>query len=258
MASAPKAVQAPVSYVSPRARFGLIVPATNTVVEAEFGWMTVPGVSWHSGRIEIANPSLKDDATMVAFLEQLRGTIGDAVARVGMCLPTYLVMGMSAETFWGGREGARQFERFMAERSGGLRVTTGALAAKSALDAYGARRIGIITPYQAVGDQQVVDFFEAEGYAVHKIRGLRCETATSIAEVDPEAIKEAFRSVDAPDVDALLQAGTNLPAARAAAEMEAELGKPVIAINTATLWHAYRANGIMDKVQGFGSLLEKH
>ncbi|KAI0482552.1 Asp/Glu/hydantoin racemase [Xylariaceae sp. FL0804] len=261
MASA--AVQAPISYVSPRARFGLIVPATNTVVEAEFSWMLVPGVSFHSGRIEIANPSLKDDATMVAFLESLRVTIGDAVARVCSCLPTYMVMGMSAETFWGGRDGAAQFERFMTERSGGLGVTTGALAARAALDRYGARRIGIITPYQAVGDQQVVDFFAAEGYAVHRIHGLRCDSATSIAEVGPETLKDAFRAVDAPEVDALLQAGTNLPCARVAAEMEIELGKPrpnhkVIAINTATLWHAYRTNGIMDKVQGFGSLLEKH
>jgi maleate isomerase len=90
------------------------------------------------------------------------------------------------------------------------------------------------------------------------IHGLRCDTATSIAEVDPEDIKAAFRKVNAPEVDALLQAGTNLPAARAAAEMEKELGKPVIAINTATVWHAYRTNGIMDKVEGFGSLLSEH
>ncbi|KAJ1330983.1 maleate isomerase [Microdochium nivale] len=252
------APQAPVSWVSPRARFGLILPATNTVVEAEFNWMTVPGVSWHSGRIEIANPDLSDDDTMVAFLEQLRGTIGAAVSRVCSCLPTYMVMGMSAETFWGGKEGAEQFEKFMTEASGGLKVTTGALAARAALDRYGAKKIGIITPYQAVGDQQVVDFFTAVGYEVHMIHGLRCATATSIAEVDPETIRDAFRRVDAPDVDALLQAGTNLPVARIAPEMEKELGKPVIAINVATVWHAYRTNGIMDQITGFGSLLEKH
>jgi maleate isomerase len=50
----------------------------------------------------------------------------------------------------------------------------------------------------------------------------------------------------------------NLLAGKAAAEMEIELGKPVIAINTATVWHAYRTNGIMDQIQGWGSLLEKH
>lgn len=90
------------------------------------------------------------------------------------------------------------------------------------------------------------------------IHGLRCSSATSIAEVAPDTIKDAFRKVNAPDVDALLQAGTNLPAALAAAEMEEELGKPVVAVNTATIWHAYRTNGIMDQFEGFGSLFSRH
>jgi maleate isomerase len=34
------------------------------------------------------------------------------------------------------------------------------------------------------------------------------------------------------------------------------LGKPVIAINTATYWHALRRNGVADKIQGLGRLLE--
>lgn len=96
------------------------------------------------------------------------------------------------------------------------------------------------------------------GYDVKQIHGLKCESATSIAHVDPETIKEAFRKVNGPDVEALLQTGTNLAAAKVAAEMEIELGKPVVAINTATVWHAYRTNGINDKLEGFGSLLSKH
>ena len=32
------------------------------------------------------------------------------------------------------------------------------------------------------------------------------------------------------------------------------LGKPVIAINTATYWHALRVQGINDKVAGFGNI----
>jgi maleate isomerase len=86
---------------------------------------------------------------------------------------------------------------------------------------------------------------------------VKCATATSISEVISE-IKEAFRKVDAPDVDLLIQAGTNLLAGKAAAEMEIELGKPLIAINTATVWHTYRTDGSMDNISGWGSLLEKH
>jgi maleate isomerase len=59
-------------------------------------------------------------------------------------------------------------------------------------------------------------------------------------------------------VDAIVQVGTNLAMARLAAIAEFWLDKPVIAINTATYWWALRQNGIMDRVRGFGALLEKH
>ncbi len=42
-----------------------------------------------------------------------------------------------------------------------------------------------------------------------------------------------------------------------AAMAELWLGKPVIAINAATYWHALRTNGIADKVAGCGRLLEE-
>jgi len=59
-------------------------------------------------------------------------------------------------------------------------------------------------------------------------------------------------------VDAIVQVGTNLSMIRLAAAAELFLGKPVIAINTATYWHALRAQGITDKVAGFGNLMEHH
>jgi len=244
--------------LAPRAQFGLILPSTNTSVEAEFADMRVPGVSWHSGRIYIPEPELDDDDSFVAFLEGLRTEIGRAIRDVVTAKVDYLVMGMSAETFWGGKEGAQQFTAHISELSGGLGVTTGAAAVDAALHTYGARRIGVITPYQPVGDGQVKDFLEQTGFEVASMEGLKCSSATSIADVTPDELRAAFARVDGPDVEALLQVGTNLACAAVAAEMEQELGKPVIAINTATVWHAYRTNGITDQIQGFGSLLSEH
>ncbi len=43
-----------------------------------------------------------------------------------------------------------------------------------------------------------------------------------------------------------------------AGEAERWLGIPVIAINVATYWSALRANGIEDRIRGFGSLLAEH
>ncbi|GAB3430260.1 maleate cis-trans isomerase family protein [Actinophytocola sediminis] len=242
------------TVLAKRAAFGVIVPSTNTVVEDEYYRFRVPGVSFHAGRILIRDGRLDSDDTFTAFLADLREQIAVAVESVLTCEPDYLVMGMSAETFWGGVEGNTEFERWIRELSG-LEVSTGASACHAALTRLGVRRIGVITPYQPVADEQVRAFFTELGYDVAAVHGLKCDSATSIAAVPPARIRAAFAEVDGPDVDALVQAGTNLPVIGVADELERELGKPVIPINAATLWHAYRTNGITDPVEGAGRLL---
>lgn len=61
-----------------------------------------------------------------------------------------------------------------------------------------------------------------------------------------------------PDVDTIVQVGTNLSMLRLADAADRELGKPVIAINAATFWYALRENGITDRMPGFGRLLAHH
>jgi len=242
---------------SPRAVLGVVVPSTNTVVETEYNDIRPPGVSFHAGRIYIADENLDSDQKMETFLADLRTRIGTAVRDVVTCRPDRIVMGMSAETFWGGAEGCAAFEKWVQEESG-LEVSTGAAACQAALQAFGVRRIGVITPYQPVGDEQVRTFFTDLGLDVAAVHGLAVPSATGIADVTPEQLRAAFLAVDGPDVEALVQAGTNLAAVAVAAELEQELGKPVIAINAATVWHALRAQGVEDRISGFGRLLAEH
>jgi maleate isomerase len=240
-----------------RKKFGVIIPSTNTIVEPEFHAMSVPGVTAHTGRIHIRNQSLNTNEAMLALLDQIREEMGFTVERVSTCEPDYMVMGMSAETFWDGVEGNRRFKKQITDISG-LEVATGAEACERALKIFGAKRIGIVTPYQEVGDENVVKFFNELGFEVPKIKGLRCPTAVSIAHVTERELREAIVEVNLPDVDAIVQCGTNLSMVRLADEAERWLGKPVIAINAATWWMALRENGITDKLHGFGSLLRDH
>ncbi len=237
-----------------RRKFGVIAPSTNTVVEPEFYGMTVPGVTAHFSRIHIRDMNMADDAGMEHLLEQIRAEIVGSCERVLTCEPDYMVMGMSAETFWGGKQGNL---KFIAQIKGitGLEVATGAEACEKALGLYGATRIGVVTPYQPVGDANVVRFFGEIGFEVVRIKGLKCPTAVSIAQVTEDELREALLEVDGPDVDALVQCGTNLSMVRLADEAERWLHKPVIAINAATWWMALRENGITDKVHGAGRLL---
>lgn len=237
-----------------RAKFGVLAPSTNTVVEPEFHAMSVPGVTCHMSRIHIRDMDMSSDGGMDRLLHQVRAELDASLEQVMTAQPDYIVMGMSAETFWGGTEGSERFKRRIRDVTG-LEVSTGADACHEGLRVVGARRIGVVTPYQEVADKNVVQFFSELGYDVVKIVGLRCPTAVSIAEVSENELRDALIEVNTPDVDALVQCGTNLSMIRLADEAERWLRKPVLAINAATWWHALRANGITDRVYGAGSLL---
>jgi len=240
-----------------RLKAAVMVPSTNTIVEPDYYSMAPNGCTFHVGRILIRNQSLSNDAEFENLLIQIRGAIDEAIDNVMTCEPDCMIMGMSAETFWGGKEGNLKFQTGIEEKTG-LRVYTGADACNKALQLYNAKKIAVVTPYQEVGDAQVVAFFRDYGYEVVKIIGLKCETAVAIAHVSEERLRDTLIELNEEDVDAIVQVGTNLSMAKLAGEAEKWLKKPVIAINTATLWHALREQGIHDKVYGFGSLLSEH
>ena len=239
-----------------RKKFGVILPSTNTIVEPDFYRMSVPGVTPHISRIHIRDQNLSSDEAFERLLEQIRVEIEYAVQRVMTAEPDYMVMGMSAETFWDGVEGNRIFTKQISDWAGGLKVATGAEACERALKLFGAKKIGVVTPYQPVGDKNVVRFFNDLGIAVTAIKGLRCPTAVSIAHVSQDELRKALIEVNQ-DADALVQVGTNLSMVGLADEAERWLGKPVIAINAATYWMAMRDNGINEKIHGVGLLFRE-
>ena len=240
-----------------RGQFGVIAPSTNTVVEADLSMMHVAGVTVHMGRIAIADKRMGSDADQEALQEQIRQEMGAAIARVSTAEIQLLIMGMSAETFWGGAEGHESFmENVQAEAA--VPVVTGADACREALQALGARRIGVVTPYQQVGDDNVRHYFNDIGVDVVALRGLRCPTATAIAEVPPGEIANACREVAVSEAEAIVQVGTNLSAVRLADSAQHWLGIPMIAINAAIWWSALRKVGLPDVLDGFGPLLARH
>ena len=180
----------------------------------------------------------------------------DAIDWVMNAEPDYLVMGMSAVTFDGGGAGADQFIQDVMERSGGLKVSVGSHSTRDALRAYGGiTKIALLSPYWPAMNETVKGYFAEYGFEVVRDICLKCESWTAIAQVSQQTLMDKLRQLDGDDIDAIVQVGTNLCMSRLAGEAERWLGKPVIAINTATYWHALRTNGINDKMLGFGRLL---
>jgi len=252
------------NYIGHRAKIGVIIPSTNTSVEYDCQRLIPRGVSWHFSRFMIEHADLSDDDNFIRFLEMLRQTIGASIESLMTCKPDHVMMGMSAETFWGGIEGNDGFVEKIQEAVGNVGLTTGAnavIAALEALDVPGnvGKNIAVITPYQPIGDKNVHLFFEDSGYNVKQVLGLRCENAhDAIALVPDHQVMDMVRQVDADDIDAIIQVGTNLSTATSFPVIEKWLEKPVLPINVATAWHALRSCGVRDQYDHLGRLFEEH
>lgn len=240
-----------------RAKWGVIIPSTSTVVEHDFALLCPYGVTVHAGRAYISRPSLASDQAAIDVLDQMDASFETALRDVMTIKPDHLVVAMSAEVIRRGINGVAEFVDGLEQRTQ-LPVTTGPTAVVEALRVMGLKRVGVLTPYQRISDQMVCDYFTTEGIEVGSVVGLRCESATAIAEVTPRRLVEALRELDRPDLDAIVQVGTNLSMVRVAAQAETWLGKPTIAMNVATVWHALRRSAFEDRFAEYGSLLRDY
>jgi maleate isomerase len=237
-----------------RMKFGVLGPSTNTIVQPDFDDMRPVGVTNHYSRIVIPNDPVSNNEEFLKLVQNIQGSTLQAVDVLKSCEMQYLVMGMSAATFWDGRKGAETYLNMMRERAG-VDVSCGSFATEAALNAYKVKRIAFLSPYFPVANDQVRRFYQDCGFIVVRDLCLQRPGPVQIAHTTDEMCRDSLKQLDGDDVDAIVQVGTNLSMVRFAAAAELYLGKPVVAINTATYWHALRAVGITDKLQGMGKLL---
>jgi maleate isomerase len=241
-----------------RLKLGVVVPSTNTIVQPETDAMRPHGVTNHIGRIHIPDLPLTNDMEFEKIISAIEPDLFGAVDRVMSCQPAHIIMAMSIPTFWGGVAGAEQL-RTRIEGRAGVAASLGSLACAEALRKYPqVRSIGILTPYQPIGDAHVARFFEETGWRVGAIHSLKRPSELLIGHATEADLRDGLKALADKDVDAIVQAGTDLAMADLAGEAERWLGIPVIAINVATYWSALRANGIHDRMRGFGTLLSEH
>ena len=241
-----------------RMKLGVVIPSTNTTVQPEMDAMRPAGVTNQMSRIHISDLPLHDDTEFEAMVEAIGPDLMPAVDRVMSCRPAHLVMGMSIPTFWGGKAGAAALLARLETRAG-VPVTMGSAACVEGLRRFPqVRRIGILTPYQPVGDAHVSRFFADHGFEVGSVHSLKRPSEVQIAHATADDIRDGFKLLAASGVDAIVQAGTDLAATDIADEAERWLGLPVLAINAATYWWALRRCGIPDRIEGCGLLLSTH
>jgi maleate isomerase len=232
-----------------RGRLGLIVPSSNTTNEPEFAHWAPKGVSIHATRMHLEDVTPEDLIDMGDDVEDcadsLRTADVDAVA-FG-CTTGSLVKGKGYD---------EKIQARIEERTGAPAVAT-STAVMTAFDTLNATSLAIGTPYTSTLDEKEMEFLEDNGYHVERIEGLGLEANLDIGTCDPSVAYRLAKHVDTPDADAVFLSCTNFRTFDVLANLEADLGKPVVSSNGATLWAALGLLGVDNLELSLGRLYER-
>ncbi len=250
-----------------RRKFGLIIPATNTSMEHELwsillknqGPDGLRGVGLHTANVMTPRPKLETEADLVEYKRQFLSGLNSAVATALLAEPQYMIMGMSLEHILAGIDKIRASMADV-ESSSSLSWATWHDAIPAALGKYGAKRIGLVTPFDQKGNENATQMFEDLGFEVASAVGFSCGNALHIAHVPDWAKEKAILDLLAPDanrLDAVVQCGTNMSFIDVAEKLEPLLGIPVLGINAVLFWYAVRENGFDGPLAGAGRLLRE-
>jgi maleate isomerase len=183
-------------------RVGLIIPSSNRMVEQEMVRYFPEGVQAHVMRLRMTGPHRVPLAQLTPRIEEAARTLMDAKCDV---VAFHCTAG-STEAGLAGEEQA-----LAAVARGGARATTTATAIRNAFAALGARRIVLVTPYDARTTEEEAVFFRSAGY------------------------------------DVLAAIGSNIATFGIIAELEERLDRPVVTSNQAVLWDALCRLGWSDR-----------
>ena len=235
-----------------RARIGLIVPSSNTTMEAEFWRMAPEGVSIHTSRVRLVE--VTPEALKLMATEAVRAAEELATAEVDV-----VVYECTSGSLLEGIEWEERLRREIRERAGVEAITT-AQAVVEALKALGVRRVAVATPYVDEINAKEKAFLERSGFTVVRIKGLGIVRNTDIGRQPPwvayRLAKEVAREAG-PSADGVFISCTNFRTIEVVELLERELEVPVISSNTASMWLALRTIGIRDKLN-YGRLLREH
>jgi maleate isomerase len=214
-------------------RIGLIIPSSNRMVEQEMVRALVAGTTAHIARLRMTGPHHRP-------LEQLLPDVVAAAATLADARCDAIAFHCTANSTADGEIGEAQLLDALAVTSGAA-VTTTATAIRAALDALGARRIVLITPYTAEVTAHEADFFRAAGYDVAATIARDLGGSDAFCTTPASAWEAVLMAARRDDVDAYVLSCANIACFDVIERVEAVLGKPVVTSNQSVLWATLRA-----------------
>ena len=232
-----------------RLRIGLLIPCRNTICEPDAAAILPDGISAHITRM----PRLGD--TRDALLAQA-GALVQSAQLLAAAQPHVIGFHCTAAATVDATVGGELADAIA--QATGLPAVATSQALLAALASLGARRIVLVTPYTLAVNEHEIAFFAAHGIEVVGHRWLDKTDALAMSGVEPRDWVAQADAVRRDGADACVLSCANIRVAPILAQLEQRLALPVVSSNQAMFWHCLRSAGSDARVQGYGSLLERH
>jgi maleate isomerase len=235
-----------------RSKIGHITPSSNTVLEPLTACMSAAvaaPVSHHFSRIEVQSISLEAQSTshfaaapMLAAARLLADAGVDAIVWNG------------TSAAWLGFDADRELCALIEEHTG-IAASTSTLAQAEAMRALGTTRFALAVPYRDDVTARIVEVYAQEGLDAVSVANAGVQTNRDMAHISEQQVRELVRAADHPDAECIAVVCTGMAAAQLVAELELELGKPIVDSVAVVLWKALAMAGIDPVAPGWGRLL---
>jgi len=241
-------------------RVGLIVPSSNTTMETEIPAMlrareqVLPErFTFHSSRMRMKQVTKEELEAMDRDSDRCALELSDARMDVMgyACLVAIMSMGLGYH-----RESQRRLSEVAASNGAPAPVTTSAGALVEGLQALGAKRVAIITPYLKPLTRLVVEYIQAEGIEVVDSVSLEIHDNLAVGARDPRAPADLWKQLDLTGVDVIVaSACVQMPSLASIPLIEQASGLPVVSSSVCTTWSLLKHLGLERRVPGAGALL---
>ncbi len=230
-------------------RVGLIALASDFMIEKDFiNVIKDKKIDFFVNRIECYNPLTKEN--LIKMSNKVTDVTKDILPDQDLDCVVY---GCTSGTIAAGHDSIEQKVKAakpMAE------VSTPSTAAIQALKKLNINKVSIFTPYSKKLNDDVIDYFNSEGFEVTSNSYFDIQDDYDIGKVDQDYLYEVLSKIDLKGADALFVSCTALPVLEIIDKLEKKLNTIVLSSNQALIWDTLVKIKKNNSVEGFGKLFQ--
>ena len=230
-------------------RVGLIALASDFTIEKDFiNVIKDKKIDFFVNRIECYNPLTKEN--LIKMSDKVTEVTKDILPDQDLDCVVY---GCTSGTIAAGHT---SIEKKVKEAKPMADVSTPSTAALKALKKLNIKKISIFTPYSKKLNDDVIDYFESEGFEVTSNSYFDIQDDYDIGKVDQDYLYNVLSKIDLNGADALFVSCTALPVLEIIDKLEKKLNTVVLSSNQALIWDTLTKIKKNNSVEGFGKLFQ--